>query len=226
METSKLHINNYQGFIENIIIVLSFICGANFFIFLKTIGIENPVFKFDPFREVNLLNAHLRVSIGGLLIGCVILFHEKFIHHFMNKRMSFHGKRLFWHFDTAIKIIALTFSVFIIADALERKFTFIEASQNALKFISIGLFLSFFNYYYVLSMVVSFLRRLHTSFGQHVFFNYLIDRYAEPIEEKRTFIFLDFYLKVMGVISEVEIEYVATLKLEGKLNKTKVYSLK
>lgn len=191
MDATKTYSETFQGVIDNGIILLFFIVGANFFIFLKTTGMENLVFKFDPSREINIINAHIRVSIGGLLIGSIILIHEKYIHPLVTTGMSFYLKRLIWHFDIAFIIILLTFSVFFIADIVEGDFNFNEPFQNAFSFISTGLFLSFFIYYYFLSMVLSFLRRLRDTFGQHVFFNYLIGRYAQPIEEKRTFMFLD-----------------------------------
>jgi adenylate cyclase len=188
---TKTYSETFQSVIDNGAILLFFIVGANFFIFLKTTGVETDVFSFNPSREVNILSAHIRVSIGGLLIGTVILIHEKYIHPIVTKGMSFYLKRFIWHLDIAFIILLITFSIVIIADIIEDDYTFSEAFQNALNFITTGLFLSFFIYYYFLSMAVSFLRRLHNTFGQHVFFNYLIGRYSQPIEEKRTFMFLD-----------------------------------
>ncbi|MGB5817940.1 MAG: adenylate/guanylate cyclase domain-containing protein [Saonia sp.] len=191
MSNTDPYRQGYQYLIETGIILLLFIGGANLFIFIKTTGVEKLNFSFDPSREINTLTAYVRVSMGGFLIGILTLIHEKYFHPKMTQNFSFFKKRLIWQVDSAFIIILPIFIVFTIAEMVENEIVFMEAIQNSLQFLASGLFISFFIYYYSLSIIVSFLRRLRKTFGQHVFYNYIIGKYAQPLEERRTFLFLD-----------------------------------
>ena len=134
---------------------------------------------------------HLRVSVGGGIIGALILFYETSIHPRVTKKFPLLVKRLIWQIDVALIIVVPIFFIFTLFELLEDTMTFAASAKTAFAFLTTGLFLSFFIYYYTLSILVSFLRRLRQSFGQHVFYNYLMGKYAEPLEEKRSFMFLD-----------------------------------
>jgi len=181
---------DHQVLVENLILILLFIGGANFFIFLKISGVEDPWLVINS-RLSDPSKVHLRVSIGGAIIGTVILLYETYAHPRITKRFSIWLKRLVWQVDVAFIILVPTFFIFSLFEVIENKVSFYEAARTAVAFLTTGLFISFFIYYYILSIIVSFFRRLHQNFGQHVFFNYITGKYNEPKEEERTFLFLD-----------------------------------
>ncbi|MEO1012809.1 MAG: adenylate/guanylate cyclase domain-containing protein [Bacteroidota bacterium] len=185
--------NEYKNLIENIILISLFVGGANFFIFLKMSGVEDPLLVFGekvPFASY--LDLHLRVSLGGALIGSLILLYETYVHPRVTKNFSsLFLRRFIWQVDVAVIILLPIFLLNTIFAMLGNGLPLQEAIRESFSFLTTPLFLSFFIYYYFLSILVSFLRRLHKSFGQHVFYNYLIGKYREPLEEKRTFLFLD-----------------------------------
>ncbi len=184
--------NEHQTLIENIILILLFVAGANFFIFLKMTGIENPAIVINSRISEPSSILHLRISIGGAVIGMLILWYESYIHPKVTKRFSsLLFRRLVWQVGVAFIILIPIFVLNIFFGIVENDYSLEMAIKESIGFIATGLFLSFFVYYYFLSILVSFLRRLHKSFGQHVFYNYLIGRYTEPLEENRTFFFLD-----------------------------------
>ncbi len=186
----KISRKQYQSVIEHGIIILCFVFGANFFVFLKVLGIENPSEVID-IRLSQPLAVPLRVSVGGAIIGTLILLYETYIHPKVTKDFSLLFKRVIWQIDVALIIVIPIFFVFTLFELFVNNNALPVAAKTAFTFLSTGLFLSFFVYFYSLSILVSFLRRLRQSFGQHVFYNYLMGKYAEPIEEKRTFMFLD-----------------------------------
>lgn len=184
--------NEKQTLIENIILILLFVLGANFFIFLKMTGIENPVIAIDSRINEPPSILHLRISVGGALIGMLILWYESRIHPRVTQRFtSLLFRRLVWQADVAFIILLPIFLLNVLFGVIEDNLSLKSAIEESLAFMTTGLFFSFFIYFYFLSILVSFLRRLHKSFGQHVFYNYLIGRYTEPLEENRTFLFLD-----------------------------------
>ncbi|WP_158594715.1 adenylate/guanylate cyclase domain-containing protein [Ulvibacterium marinum] len=155
-------------------------------------GIENPAMAINSRINEPSSILHLRISIGGAIIGMLILWYESHIHPKITKRFSsLFFRRLVWQVDVAFIILIPIFVLNIFFGIIEDKLSVKLAVKESLAFMATGLFLSFFIYFYFLSILVSFLRRLHTSFGQHVFYNYLIERYTEPLEENRTFLFLD-----------------------------------
>lgn len=184
--------NEHQTLIENIILILLFVAGANFFIFLKMTGIENPALVINSRISEPSSILHLRISIGGAIIGMLILWYESYIHPKVTRRFSsLPFRRLVWQIDVAFIILIPIFALNTIFGIVENDYSIEQAIEESFVFLMTGLFFSFFVYYYFLSILVSFLRRLHKSFGQHVFYNYLIGKYTEPLEENRTFLFLD-----------------------------------
>ncbi|WP_299530686.1 adenylate/guanylate cyclase domain-containing protein [Ulvibacterium sp.] len=181
-----------QTLIENTILILLFVLGANFFIFLKMTGIEDSAIAIDSRISGPPSILHLRISIGGAIIGMLILWYESYIHPKVTKRFtSLLLRRLVWQIDVAFIILVPIFLLNVFFGVMENKLPLKLVIGESLGFMTTGLFFSFFIYFYFLSILVSFLRRLHKSFGQHVFYNYLIGRYTEPLEENRTFLFLD-----------------------------------
>lgn len=181
---------NRQTITEYGILLLLFVLGANLFIFIKTAGIHD-----DGLAYINGIpkpdNSYFRASLGGLVIGvCILAFEEK-IFPKIAKGLSFALRRAVWHGSVVLFIVGIILVIYTLMEGLNATNSWGQAFQNARQFISSDLFLSFFIYYYLLSILVSFLGRLRKSFGQHVFYNYLVGKYANPLEEERTFLFLD-----------------------------------
>jgi len=174
-----------------VLLLLLFVGGANLFIFIKTSGIENITFSFSPDREVFVLKAYARVSVSSLLIGGFLLINESYIHPYLTKNLSFIKKRLVWQLGVAFIITIPIAVVFTISEKMDQGFRLAQAIQNTINFLASGVFISYFIYYYILSSVISFFRRLRKTFGQNVFYNYLTGKYANPLEEHRVFMFVD-----------------------------------
>ncbi|MEO0553251.1 MAG: adenylate/guanylate cyclase domain-containing protein [Bacteroidota bacterium] len=186
-----IHYLKRQSFIENILLLLLFVGGANLFIFIKTSGIENITFSFNAEREVVVLKAYARVSISSFIIGCILLLNESYIHPYVTRNLSFIFKRLVWQLGVALIITVPIAVVFTISEMIDQGYSLWYSVQNTSNFLTSGVFISYFIYYYILSSVISFLRRLRNTFGQNIFYNYLIGKYSSPLEEHRVFMFID-----------------------------------
>lgn len=182
---------SFRTFLENLFVLLLFIGGANLFILIKTSGIDISAISFSTPRDITVFSAHLRVTEAGFIIGALILIYENYIHPKLSKNKTFLLSRIIWQFNVALIIIIPNFLIFTISEVIESDVTLKEAAFISLEFLLSGLFLSFFIYYYLLSILISFFRRLHQTFGQHIFFNYLIGKYETPLEENRVFMFID-----------------------------------
>ncbi len=181
---------NRQWLTEHILLILLFVGGANLFIFIKTSGVEEVWFSFSPERAVDISKAYVRVSISGAVIALFILLYESYLHPYITRNFSFLKKLIVWQADTAIIITLPIVVVFTIAEMIDEGYAFAKAISNTFNFLLSGLFISYFIYYYTLSSLISFLRRLRKTFGQYVFYNYITGKYAQPIED-RLFMFID-----------------------------------
>ena len=186
-----IHYIKRQSFIESILLLLLFIGGVNLFVFVKTSGIEEIRLSFNPTRDINLNEGYIRATVSGLLIGIVLMIHESFLLPLLTKNLSYFKKRLVWQLDIALIITVPVVLVFTVAEMIENKITFKEALPYTKDFLLSGFFVSYFVYYYLLCSLVSFLRRLRKTFGENVFYNYVMGKYAEPKEEDRVFMFVD-----------------------------------
>lgn len=182
---------NRQWLTEHILLVLLFVGGANLFIFLKTSGVEQVRFSFSQERPVDILKAYVRVSISGAVIALFILIYESYLHPYFTRNFSFLKKRIVWQVDIALIITLPIGVVFTVAEMIDEGYAFTKAISNTFDFLLSGLFISYFIYYYILSSLISFLRRLRMTFGQYVFYNYITGKYAKPTEEDRVFMFID-----------------------------------
>lgn len=182
---------NRQWLIEHILLILLFVGGANLFIFIKTSGVEEVRFSFSPERPVDISKAYSRVSISGAIIAIFILLYESYLHPYITRNFSFLKKRIVWQVDTALIITLPIVLVFTVAEMIDEGYAFTKAISNTFNFLLSGLFISYFIYYYILSSLISFLRRLRKTFGQYVFYNCITGKYAQPTEEDRVFMFID-----------------------------------
>lgn len=186
----KLSLGTYQSIIENIILLALFTGGAVLFIYFKTAGMES-IFDDLLKRPFDTKEAHTKATIGGFLLGLAIIVFESHVFPKMTRLLRLAEKRAVW----LLSILAIISVTVLLTHAAYEYVSYDIAWRTALErgknFLGTGLFISFLCYYFILSLVVSFLRQLRRNFGEAVFFNYLAGNYSRPEIEKRTFMFLD-----------------------------------
>ena len=175
---------------EYALILLFFIAGCNLFVYFKTAGSE-AIFLDNDFRPFQLKEAHTKATLGGLLYGFLVLFLETKVQPWLSKYVVLWQRRILW----VVGILMAIFTIGIVANiaylCLLRDYTFSTALGNAFDFMGSGIFISFTVHCFFLSLAMSFILQLRITFGETVFLYYLKGKYAKPLVEHRTFMFLD-----------------------------------
>jgi adenylate cyclase len=174
---------------EHLFVLLAFTLGANLFYAIKLAGINE---YFYPIEGLGFDQSviFLRITLTGFLTGMVILLHETYLHPKIEKSLPLIIRRFLWQIDVALIIVICAFLTGI-GYNLFNTASLSLAIAKTIDSITSSLFLSFFVFYFLLSVFVNFLRRLRVQFGQEVFTNYLLGKYSDQVEEERTFLFLD-----------------------------------
>ncbi|WP_020530001.1 adenylate/guanylate cyclase domain-containing protein [Flexithrix dorotheae] len=182
--------------LTNIIIWIIFLF---YFILIRSYGVEETP-AFERTMEFNIFRGIAQAITGGLIIG--ILFSV------INLGFEFTNLR---KKSYLVIILIETFCQLIIT--LLAILGIISVTRNYLpadeiidiKAITAGIifgktFFIFFSYSLIVSLFINFFRSVKQKIGPHVFFNLLLGKYRNPIEEERIFLFVD--LKSSTTIAE------------------------
>ncbi len=180
----------YKSVVENILLLLLFVLGANLFVFLKTAGLET-FFLDESSRPFSMSEAILKTSIGGFKMGLSIILFEIYLYPKIPKRWPLWTKRGIWVLSISTLLVFHVFTTQISYDVNIEKKSWAVSWESGIAFLNSGVFYSFFVYFMIISMAVRFLRQLRLNFGEAIFFNYLSGKYATPFEVERTFMFID-----------------------------------
>jgi len=189
MKFNKL---KYQVFIENIVLMLLFVGGANLFIYFKTSGLDDLSSLLSPINAShNLREIHIEVSILGIFVGSQILGFQKYIAPILQKNLYKWFVQIGW-LTVILGIILLNgLLVHFLVLTVKHGVATDTALQLGYEFISSKVYQSFTIYFFIVGFLVSFLRQLRLNFGEAVFFNFLLGKYVHSKEEKRSFFFID-----------------------------------
>ncbi|MEO1022903.1 MAG: adenylate/guanylate cyclase domain-containing protein [Bacteroidota bacterium] len=206
MGTIRWFSNKYA---ELFALIVFYVFGANLFLILKVAGVEQfsiPVLH----GEISIYNSLGNTFLAGLTIGVSVWHMEKRIITTLEQHMTY------WQVSL-IRCLLLT--VIIIGTGAFVHFTMSASLTGSIQsgleqtsmFLNSGIFKSLFVYFFLFSYMIHFSRQVSQRMGHNVIINYLLGRYKEPIEEDRTFMFLDLNESTRIAESLGHIQYSAFL---------------
>lgn len=180
-------LKKYPKQIDAAILIIGFILGANFLIFLKMSGLD------DSNQEM-LFGQHgyhfLTPSIAGFTIGIMLYLLE----FSFFSRLKGHTRKWisFIRFGiVSLVIISSTIVIQTVVNLIIHSENFKSSWQGSLDLIRTEIFFSVFIYMVLLWVALNFFRELGNRFGHGIIINYLTGKYREPVEEDRVFMFID-----------------------------------
>lgn len=180
-------LKKYPKQIDAAILIFGFILGANFFIFLKMSGL-------DEANKEMMFGQHgyhfLTPSVAGFSIG-VILYLLEFSFF---SRLKGHTRKWIFLIRFGIVTLVIISSTIVIQTTVNMLMyydSFRCALEGSLNLIGTEIFFSVFLYMILLWIALNFFRELGNRFGHGIIINYLSGKYREPVEEDRTFMFID-----------------------------------
>ncbi|WGK66241.1 adenylate/guanylate cyclase domain-containing protein [Croceiramulus getboli] len=171
-------------------ILLFFVGGCNLFVYFKTAGLTDIFSNLDN-RPFPPAEAHIKATLGGLLYGIKVIWFESRGLPWISGLLNRNYRRVIWVVGIPLLIFSTVIQIQLFYDIAIRGMSLKQAFDASLAFISSGIFLSFLVHCFFLSIALSFIRQLRIYFGETVFLNYLTGKYANPLVEERTFMFLD-----------------------------------
>ena len=181
-------LQRYPKQVDAAILILGFTVGANLYIFLKFSGLNERNITF-------LLEKHgfhwIIPTLAGIVIGTGFAVLEFRLFQILTTRINRLKLFLLKIFTFSLVIVASAVLVHISVAVLVRENDLSLAFEKTRLFIRSDIFFSLYIYLMLLGAALNFFRALGNRFGHGIIFNYLLGKYRMPIEEDRTFMFLD-----------------------------------
>lgn len=176
----------YRKILQFVAAVFFYICGMDLFIYLKLLGIQ----EIEMSREGAISYAPFFFTSMAFAIALLISYFELNVFNTWNNISV--GRFLLYKFGViAFMIVFGGGTVFCLFLIFYEKFPFPNAVYQIPVFLKSNMFLSSFIYLLLYSVLLNIIKVINDHLGTQAFWVALIGRYNTPVEEDRTFIFLD-----------------------------------
>ena len=178
----------YPRQVDAAILIFGFTIGANFYIFFKLSGLD------DQGMGVLLgqYGFHWALpTLVGIVIGIGFGLLEFGLFNTLWGRLSRLKLFLIKIITHSLVVVMSAVIAHTVVAVLVHGDPFPGAFAKAKLYIGTDIFLSLYIYLMLLGVTLNFLRAIGNRFGHGIIFNYLMGKYRTPIEEDRTFMFLD-----------------------------------
>ncbi len=186
LKPNMRNLHKYQKFFQFLVLVILYVWGINLFLYLKMLG----------FTE--LKSAPPELQKGMLSFFGFITFIIAFIIGLLELKLFNRWNRysalkfvLYKYITIIIVILSVAAVVFCLSVMAYQKVPFSTATKAVPGFFKSELFFSVFVFLLLFSMIFNVLKTISEHLGPQAFWAALLGRYNSPLEEDRTFIFLD-----------------------------------
>ena len=180
----------FETAIEYAFIVLAFIVGANLFVYLKTSGLNDLGALFQNVNiSYKLTEVYTEVTLLGLVLGLQIIGLQSKVMPYLYRRTVLY--KFLWSLIMIILVLINGMCIHFLYSSLWLELDSTLAWSYSVQFVTTDIFLSFTIYFFMIGVLVSFLRQLRYNFGEAVFYNFILGKYNTPKEEERSFLFID-----------------------------------
>lgn len=177
-------------FTNYLFLTIGWVLAANFFVILKSWGIEDTT-GYLVFAETKGLAAvHIEASIMGLFLGMMLSYLDRFKIRLFGRKKAFGVTIVIIGLSHLIAIIVIvTFVAFIFLLMLGAGID--ETLSRITTFCTSTYFLTIVIYGAVVSFLFSFIQQVDSKFGPGNLLNLLTGKYHRPMIEDRIFLFID-----------------------------------
>lgn len=181
-------LKRYPKQVDAAILIIGFTVGANLYIFLKLSGLVEE-------NNQMLLEKHgfhwVIPTLAGIIIGVGFGLLEFSLFQKLSGRLNRVKLFLLKFFTFSLVVITSAVIVHMSVAMILHGDHPSEAFKKVRRYIDSDIFLSLYIYLMLLGATLNFFRAIGNRFGHGIIFNYLMGKYRMPIEEDRTFMFLD-----------------------------------
>ena len=179
-------LNKYKKLFQILAIIILYVGGMNLFMCLKLLGLSEYRSTTQAEKKAFVLLSGLIAFVIALTIGLLELKLFSKWRHFSLRKF------LVYKYGIILAAIATGgILVYCFSATTFQNLSIGQAINNIPGFISSETFLSIFIYLFVFSILLNILRTVSEHLGPEAFWAALVGKYNSPLEEDRTFIFLD-----------------------------------
>lgn len=185
--------NNFlanKKFLSFFYLSIGWILAANFFIIIKTWGIEDTTGYLILSEQKSLLGVHVEATIMGLALGLILAWIDQFRVHMFGRKKGFGVVILikaFSYLSSIILIVTIVAFIFLLFLGANLG----EAAFRIGSFVTSTYFLTIVIYGAAVSFLFSFIKQVDSKFGPGNLINLLTGKYHSPKIEDRIFLFID-----------------------------------